>query len=196
MNVGHRNSGTPDQVSSALEKSAELYGLLAEFEAVPDLMAAAEKVRDAGYTRWDTHTPFPVHGLSDAMGLRATRLPYVVLGGGLTGGALGLLMQWWMNAIDYPLIISGKPLFSLPANIPVMFELTVLFAAAGAFLGMLVLNGLPALYHPLLTNDRFRRATADRFFISIETDDPRFDPVATALFLRSLGGSAVEEVRG
>ena len=109
---------------------------------------------------------------------------------------MGLLMQWWMNAVDYPLNISGKPLFSLPANIPVMFELTVLFAAGGAFLGMLVLNGLPALYHPLLTNDRFRRATADRFFISIETDDPKFDATQTGAFLRSLGGSAVEEVRG
>ncbi|MBI5869275.1 MAG: DUF3341 domain-containing protein [candidate division Zixibacteria bacterium] len=173
-----------------------IFGLLAEFQTVPQLMAAAEKVRDAGYTHWDSHTPFPVHGLSDAMGLKPTRLPYVVLAGGLTGGTVGLAMQWWMNAIDYPLIISGKPLFSIPANIPVMFELTVLCAAIGAFLGMLVMNGLPALYHPLLTNDRFRRATADRFFISIEADDPKFDAERTAGFLRSLGSSAVEEVRG
>ncbi len=195
MTAAQKHSGTPVQGAAPVPDTG-VFGLLAEFQTVPQLMAAAEKVRDAGYIHWDSHTPFPVHGLSDAMGLKPTRLPYVVLAGGLIGGAVGLLMQWWMNAIDYPLVISGKPLFSIPANIPVMFELTVLCAAIGAFLGMLVMNGLPALYHPLLTNDRFRRATADRFFISIEADDPKFDAEGTAGFLRSLGSSAVEEVRG
>jgi hypothetical protein len=172
----------------------QLYGLIAEFNSVNELIPAAEQVRDAGYKYWDTHTPFPVHGLSDAMGMRPTILPYFVLGGGLTGAAVGLLIQWWMNAVDYPLVISGKPLFGLPAAIPVAFELTILLAAMGAFLGMLVLNGLPTWSHPLLNHERFRRVTADRFFISIEADDPEFDREQTAAFLLSLGAGAVEEV--
>ncbi len=172
----------------------QLYGLIAEFATVNDIILAAEKVRDAGYKYWDAHTPFPVHGLSDAMGVRPTVLPYFVLGGGLTGAATGLLMQWWMNAVDYPLVISGKPLFGLPAAIPVAFELTILLAAIGAFVGMLVLNGLPTWSHPLLNNERFRRVTTDKFFISIEADDPKFDQEQTTSFLTSLGAEAVEEV--
>ncbi len=116
-----------------------------------------------------------MHGLNDAMGIRTTRLPLVVLGGGLIGGGLALLMQWWMNGVDYKFLISGKPLFGLPANIPIFFELTVLFSALGAFLGMLAFNLLPEYHHPLFSSERFRRATQDRFFISIEARDPKFD---------------------
>lgn len=172
-----------------------LYGLLTEFESPSLLMEAAARVRDAGFQKWDVHTPFPVHGMDDAMGIRGTRLPFLVLGGGLTGLGLATLMQWWMNAVDYPFMISGKPLFGLPANIPIMFELTVLLSAFATFFGMWGLNGMPRLYNPLFTNRRFRRATQDRFFIVIEARDPRFQLDETREFLASLGGAVVEEVR-
>jgi hypothetical protein len=179
---------------SANTPQGALYGLLTEFESPSQLMQAVEKVRDEGFEKWDVHTPFPVHGMDDAMGIRGTQLPFIVLGSGLTGLALATLMQWWMNAVDYKFVISGKPLFGLPANIPVMFELTVLFSAFAAFFGMWILNNLPRWYHPLFTNRRFRRATQDRFFIVIEAADPRFHPDRTREFLASLGGSVVEDV--
>lgn len=171
-----------------------LYGLLAEFDDVDDLIAGAERVRDAGYVRWDAHTPFPVHGLDDAMGIRPTKLPYFVFAAGAAGAAAGLGLQWWTNAVDYPLVISGKPFFGLPAAIPVLFEVTVLFAALTTFVGMLALNNLPLWYHSLLKHGRFRRATNDRFFLSIEASDPSFDPRATRALLESLPGATVEEV--
>jgi mono/diheme cytochrome c family protein len=154
---------------------APVHGLLAEYDAVGPLMHACEAVRDAGYTKWDAHTPFPVHGLDAAMGVRPTRLPWLVLACGLTGMGLGLLMQWYMNAYDYPWIISGKPLFSLPAFVPVAFEITVLLSGFACFFGTLGLNGLPSFFHPLFTRPRFRRATDDRFFVYIEAQDPIFD---------------------
>jgi hypothetical protein len=170
------------------------YGYLVAFANVEQLLVAAAKVRDAGYTRWDAHTPFVVHGLDKAMGIRPTILPYLVFAGGLTGASCGILLQWFTNAYDYPFLISGKPIFSLPANIPVAFETTVLFAALTALVGMLALNLLPQLSHPLHGSRSFKRATDDRFFITIEARDPIFDPVATRELLDSLGGSAVEEV--
>ena len=171
-----------------------LYGLLAEFDSPSLLVQAVVQVRDAGFKHWDVHTPFPIHGMDDAMGIRGTRLPFIILGGGLTGLGLATLMQWWMNAVDYPFYISGKPLFGLPANIPIMFELTVLLSAFAAFFGMWGLNGMPRLYHPLFRNRRFRRATQDRFFIVIEARDPQFETERTRVFLESLGGTAVEAV--
>lgn len=174
--------------------SARLYGMLTEFENVHDFMPAVQKVRDEGFKHWDVHTPFPVHGMDDAMGIRGTRLPWLILLGGLTGLTLAVLMQWWMNAVDYPFEISGKPLFGLPAAVPIIFELTVLLSAFATFFGMWGLNGLPRLYHPLLTNERFRRATQDRFFIVVEAKDPRFDAEKTRAFLASLGGTVVEDV--
>jgi hypothetical protein len=182
------------EISPATAEVGPLFGLLAEFADPNALVAACRQVRDAGFEHWDAHTPFPIHGMDEAMGIRGTQLPFLVLAGGFTGFALALLMQWWMNAVDYPFIISGKPLFGLPANIPVAFELTVLFSALSTFFGMWGLNGMPRLHHPLFTNARFRRATADRFFISIEARDPRFDPAATREFLASLGADAVELV--
>ncbi len=171
-----------------------VYGLLVEFDSTDALLDAAEKVRDAGFTRWDAHTPFPVHGLDEAMDIKPTKLPWLVLACGLTGAVSGLLLQWWTNAIDFPFLISGKPYFSLPANIPIIFEVTVLFSAFGAFLGMLAFNGLPQLYHALFTSARFRQATTDRFYISIESADPRFDVTETRAFLETLGGTHVELV--
>lgn len=168
------------------------WGLMAELETVNQVLTGAERVRDAGYTRWDVHTPFPVHGLNDAMGLRMTRLPWLTMAFGVTGCLTGLVMQWWMSAVDYPVIVSGKPLFSLPAFIPICFELTILFSAIGTFVSMIVANGLPKLYHPTFKSHRFRRATADRFYIVIETADPKFDPRRTRELLESLGGTVEE----
>jgi hypothetical protein len=174
--------------------SGALYGLLVEFDDVDAFLAATEKVRDARFSRWDAHTPFVVHGLDDAMGIRPTKLPLVVFGAGLTGTLAGIGLQWWTNAVDYPFLISGKPYFSVPANIPVAFETTILFAAIAALVGMLAFNGLPRFHHPLFTSGRFRRVTNDRFFISVEAADPRFDETETYEFLSSLGGLAVERV--
>jgi hypothetical protein len=171
-----------------------LYGYLAVFDKVDDLLVGAARVRDAGYTKWDAHTPFVIHGLDAAMGVKKTILPYIVFCAGLTGTTAGLLLQWWTNAIDYPFLISGKPLFSLPANIPVAFETTILFAAISALVGMLALNGLPRLYHPLFRSRAFKRATDDHFFISVEAEDPLFDPDATRELLESISGRPVEEV--
>lgn len=170
----------------------QTYGLLIEFESPGALIEAAEKVRDEGFQKWDAHTPFPVHGLDQAMGVRATILPWVVLGAGLAGCAGGVWMQWWMNAVDYPLVISGKPLWSLPANIPVIFECTVLLSAMGAFFGMWMLNWLPRWHHPIFNSERFERATSDRFFISIEAADSKFDSEKTPAFAETLGGLSVE----
>ena len=159
-----------------------------------ELLAGAARVRDAGYTRWDAHTPFVIHGLDAAMGVKKTILPYIVFAGGLTGTTAGILLQWWTNAVDYPFLISGKPLFSLPANIPVAFETTILFVALSALVGMLALNGLPRLYHPLFRSRAFKRATDDHFFISIEAEDPLFDRESTRELLESISGQPVEEV--
>lgn len=174
--------------------SEKLHGLLIEFDDANALVNGCEQVRDAGFRQWDAFTPFPIHGMDRAMGIRGTRLPWLVLGGGLTGLGLALLMQWWMNAVDYPFMISGKPLFGLPAAIPVTFELTVLFSALTTFFGMWGLNGMPHLHHPLFTSERFLRVTADRFFIALEASDPKFDLRSARELADSLGGIAVEEV--
>jgi hypothetical protein len=177
-----------------MSTDAKLYGLMAEFDSASKLMKAVAKCRDEGFKNWDVHTPFPVHGMDDAMGIRGTRLPFLVLAGGFTGLGLATLMQWWMNAVDYKFIISGKPLFGIPANVPIMFELTVLLAAFAAFFGMWILNGLPRWYHPLFTSRRFRRASQDRYFIVVEAKDPKFNREKTRDFLAALGGLDVEEV--
>lgn len=179
---------------TAQSSGTALFGLLAEFDTVEAVLHAAERVREAGFTRFDVHSPIPIHGLDEAMGIRMSRLPWVVAAGGAAGACSALLLQWWTNAIDYPYIISSKPFFGLPANIPVTFELTVLLASIGAVFGMLISNGLPQLYHPLFKVERFRRASNDRFFVSIEASDPRFDLERTRELLSGLGTLAVEEV--
>ena len=168
------------------------YGLLAEFATPADLYHACEQVRDAGFTRWDAHTPFPVHGLDKAMGLRRSPLPWIILVTGLTGATLGFGLQWWVHSSAYPLVISGKPLLAWPAYIPITFEVGVLFAALGAVFGMLGLNRLPMHHHPLFRSKVFERVTDDAFFISIESWDPRFDASATGKLLKSLGARSVE----
>jgi hypothetical protein len=168
------------------------YGILAEYATPADLYHACERVRDAGFTRWDAHSPFPVHGLAGAMGLRRSTLPWIVLVTGLIGAALGFVLQWWVHAAAYPLVISGKPYFAWPAYVPITFEVGVLFGALGAVVGMLGLNRLPMHHHPLFQSKVFERVTDDAFFISIESWDPRFDPSATGKLLESLGARSVE----
>jgi hypothetical protein len=155
-----------------MPKRAKVYGILAEYETPADLYHACEKVRDAGYGAWDAHTPFPVHGLERAMGLRPSIVPWIVCVMGFSGAALGFLLQWWTSAVDYPLIISGKPFNSYPAFVPVTFELGILLGSFGAVFGMFGLNKLPTLYHSVFNSRRFARCTDDRFFISIEARDP------------------------
>lgn len=179
---------------AADQEVPQLVGLLAEFTDVDAVVNAARKVRRAGYLRWDVHSPFPIHGIDYAMGIRPTRLPWLVLAGGLFGLAAGLALQWYTNAWDYQFFISGKPLFSLPANIPVAFETTVLCAALTAVFGMLGLNRLPRLYNPLFKSERFRRVTADRFFVVIDATDPNFDETKTQQLLVDAGAAAVERV--
>ena len=168
------------------------FGVLAEFESPQIIYGACEKVRDAGYQIWDSHTPYPVHGLDKAMGLKSSKLPWVVLFMGLLGAGGGLLLQWWVSTTAYPLVIGGKPFFSWQAFVPVCFELMVLFAALGSVVGMLHFNRLPQLYHATFRSKRFERVTDDRFFISIEATDPKFDQEETIELLQSAGASHVE----
>ncbi len=171
------------------------YGILAEFETAQQLVDAAVAARDAGYKRLDAYTPFPVEGLTDALGHRHTKLPYVVLLGGILGGLGGYLLQWYTSVYSYPLNIADRPYHSWPAFIPVTFECTILGASLAAVFGMLGLNGLPMPYHPLFNIDRFALASRDRFFLCIRTVDPKFDLVETRKFMQALPGAReVQEV--
>lgn len=181
------------QTESAGE-SARLEGLLAEFRHPGDLLDAAESTREAGYRRFDTYSPFPVHGMDEAMGLGQSKVGYIVFAGGITGAFLGWWLQWWTGAVDYPLNISGKPFFALWPSVPIIFELTVLLAALGAVGGMLALNGLPRLHNPLFNVDAFEGVTDDRFFLQIEADDPAFEEAETEEFLQELGALRVDRV--
>ena len=174
--------------------STRTYGLLAEFEAPEDLVAAAERAYADGYRHLDAHTPFPVHGLAEAIGFRTNRLPLLVLIGGIVGAGVGFFSQYYASVIDYPINVGGRPLNSWPAFIPITFEVTILVAALTAVLGMLALNGLPQPYHPVFNAPRFALATRDRFFLCIEAADPRFDSEATRKFLENLGAKEVTDV--
>jgi len=182
------------QLEARTDEEPKVLGMLAEFKTPDELLRAARKVREEGYEHFDAHSPYPIHGLDEAMKIRPTILPWLVLGGGITGASVALLMQWWTNAVDYPHIISGKPLFSLPANIPVIFELTVLFSALTAFFGHMVLNRLGRPSRAIFSTDRFQRATSDRFFLSIEARGYKFDRKETKALLESLGAASVETV--
>jgi hypothetical protein len=165
---------------------AGFHGLLAEFETAEQILAAVRRARQEGYRNMDAYTPYPVEGLSEELGLTRSRVPFVVLAGGLVGAASGFFMQYWAEAVDYPLNVGGRPYNSWPAFIPITFELMVLVAAFAALLGMFYLNGLPMPYHPVFHLPRFARASQDRFFLCIEATDPRFDRSATKQFLASL----------
>lgn len=175
-------------------ESSRIYGLVAEFDSSDALLKAAEQVRDAGYTVTDAFSPIPVHGLTDALGVRPSRLASLVLIGGLTGACVGLGLQAWVSIIAYPHIISGKPLFSWPSFFPVVFECTVLFAAGSAVFGMLIRNRLPQPYHPVFSTPNFEKATTDGFFLCIQANDPKYDSRETMAFLKGLRAIEVTEV--
>ena len=188
----------------SLESGQRPYAFIAQFATVQALGDAAERVRDANYVHWDAHCPMPIHGMNVRMGLRPTILPWISLVHGVAGLLLGLLMVWWINAYTVPWIwtplqgyefpVSGKPRFSLPANIAVIFETTVLFTAIGTILGMCGLNRLPMLHNPLLRSERFRRATSDGLLLVIEATDPQFELNATHAFLVSLSPEGIDLV--
>jgi mono/diheme cytochrome c family protein len=183
-----------DHKPKAAPTAPELHGILAEYDTPDQLVSAAEKVRSAGFEKWDTYSPFPVHGIDAAMGIKMTVLPWLTLGAGLTGLATAITMQWWMNAYDYPWLISGKPIWSIPANVPIMFELTVLFSAITTLVGMLMLNGLPHPSHPLDLVKRFARVTDDKFFLLIQAADGKFDEQDTRALIDATNPVAVENV--
>ncbi|MEX2381368.1 MAG: DUF3341 domain-containing protein [Opitutales bacterium] len=172
----------------------KLYGLMAKFETPGDVMRAATKVRDAGFKNWDVITPFPVHGMDEAMGLGRSRVPIFSLIGGTAGLFGGMLMIWWMNAYDYPLVVGGKPMFSPFYAFPVAYEMTILLAAFGAIIGMFVMNRLPMHYHPVMKHPSVARASSDQFFIVIEAGDAHFDEEKTAALLKEIGGDDVTKL--
>jgi hypothetical protein len=171
-----------------------IYGLLAEFHTPGELVAAARKTTEAGYRAIDAYSPFPIEALSEALELSPSRLPLLVLVGGILGLLTGFTLQYWSATIAYPFNIGGRPDFSWPAFIPPTFETTILFAAGTAVFGMLALNGLPQPYHPVFNVPSFVLASRDRFFLCIEAKDPKFESVATRSFLQGLGASEVSEV--
>jgi hypothetical protein len=171
-----------------------VYALMAEFESPEALVAAARAAREAGYTRLDAYTPFPVEDLAEALGLPRSKVPLVVLVGGILGGLGGWFLQYWSQVLHYPMNIGGRPFNSWPAFIVVTFECTILAAAISGVVGMIALNRLPQPYHPAFNWDRFLRASRDRYFLAVEADDPRFDRGETASFLRGLRPSEVREV--
>jgi len=175
-------------------KRSLVYGLMAEFDDPNALVAAAHLARLEGYRRMDAYSPFPIEELHEALALPHTRLPLIVLIGGLVGCIGGYSLQYWAAAIAYPLNVGGKPLHSWPAFIPITFECTILVAAASAVLGMLALNGLPMPYHPVFNVPRFALASRNRFFLCIESRDPKFDLDHTRYFLESLNPREVSTV--
>ena len=176
--------------------NSNLYGAIGSFDDGPLLVEAARTVREMGYTKLDAFTPFPVHGIDEAMAIPRSPLGWIVFCAGFLGAASALFMIWWTGAISYPLVVGGKPLFALEFSIPVTFELTVLFAAFGAVFGMFALNGLPRLHHPVFNYTKFAGATDDKFLLAIEASDPKFDAEQSCRLLSTLGASAVEVVEG
>ena len=174
-----------------------VHGYLAEFDSAHDLYHAAEHVRDAGFSRWDCHTPFPIHGLDAAMGVKRSKLPWIVFFGGMTGTATAFFLQYITQNILYPTVVQAKPItgiWALPAWFPVMFELTVLFSAFTTLFALLALIGLPRLNHPLFASKRFGKFSDDTFFVCIEARDPKFSQEGTKSFLEKIGGKNVELV--
>lgn len=177
-----------------------LYGLMAEFDNPEALIKAAEKTREAGYEEIDAYSPMPVEGLAEAVGFPRTRrqkilrLPLIVLCGGIAGGTFGFWLQWYVNVVNFPLNIDGKPYNSWPSFIPITFELTILFGALSCVIGLIALNGLPHPYHPVFNVPRFALASTDRFFLCVESHDKKFDSEKTRKFLNDLEPVGVYEV--
>lgn len=177
-----------------MSQSTKPYGIIAEFTTPADAMHAAEMVRDAGYKKWDVHTPFPVHGMDAAMGLKNSKVGWFSFFGGCIGFTTGMTMIWYMNGFDYQIVVGGKPLFSPLFAFPVSYELTILLTSFGTLGGMLFLNRLPRLHHPLLKSRRFAGATHDRFIVVIETADPKYSETGTRKLLEEAGSKHIEVV--
>lgn len=188
------NPNSTQQGTQSATQAATLWGVVAEFDSPAAIYAAAKKTTDAGYTHVDSHTPFPIHGIERALKHPPSHLGWFVVVGGLTGILAAQVMMWWMNAVDYPIWVSGKQPYAWPATIPITFELMVLLAALTAVFGMFALNKLPRHFHPIFKHSAIHRVSDDRFFLSIEARDPKFDRAATPRFLESIGGHHVELV--
>ena len=174
--------------------SPALYGIMAEFAQPEQLLNAAQRAYEAGYRKMDAYSPYAVKGVAEAIGFQKTRVPLVVLIGGIIGAATGYVMQWYSAALDYPLNVGGRPLHSWPAFVPITFELSVLFAAIAGLLGMLWMNGLPRPYHPIFNAPEFKLASQTRFFLCIESEDARFRPEEVRKFLLALNPVSISEV--
>ena len=177
-----------------MASNAKIYGIIAQYDNAADVLHAAEKVRDAGFRKWDTFTPFPIHGMDRAMGIKNSKVGWFSFIGGVTGYTTGMVMIWWMNAVDYPILVGGKPMFSPYGAFPPSYELTILFGAFGSILGMMFLNRLPRLHHPLLKHKRFALASHDKFFLVIETADAKYSETETRKLLESTGSKHIEMV--
>ena len=174
--------------------SQPIYGVTAEFDNPTSLVSAARAAREKGYRKLDAYSPFPIEELTDVLHLHKNKLPLIVLLGGITGGLTGYLLQYYVTVWEFPINVGGRPLHSWPAYIIITFELTILFAAISAVLGLLALCGLPMPYHPLFNVPRFATASRNRFFLCIEAEDPLFDREKTAEFLETLDPKEVSEV--
>lgn len=175
-------------------ESGPHYGVIGDFDSPEALLRAIRTTRTAGYTKLEAYTPFPIHGIDDAMGEPRSPLGKIVIGCALVGLTLAVLLQWWTGAVDYPLIIAGKPLFAVEPSIPIMFELSVLLGAFGAVIGMFALNKLPTYYHPAFNFSRWAGATNDRFLLAIEASDPKFNAQEIQVLMESLGSRCTELV--
>jgi len=195
MSTSDHGHDTPAPKLEPVHGPGELYGLLAQYDTPGELKDAAKRVREAGYTQFDCYSPFPVHGIDPAMGIKRTILPLIIFGGGFTGALGGLALQWYCNAHAWTWNISGKPTWSIPANIPIAYECGILLAVFASFFGMWIANKLPQVWHPLFRNDKFTTVTDDGFFIGIEAKDGRFDAAKTKKLLEDAGAIAVEECR-
>ena len=174
---------------------SDQYGIMAQYNSPADAMHAAEKVRDAGYSKWDVHTPFAVHGMDKAMGLKNSLVGWFTFLGGLAGYTGGMLMIYYMNSFDYDIVVGGKPLFSRFFAFPVSYECTILLGAFGSLFGMLIMNRLPRPHPPLLKNKRFAKVTHDKFFVVIECADPKYNEARTRKLLENTGSSQIEIVK-
>ncbi|MEX2541559.1 MAG: DUF3341 domain-containing protein [Trueperaceae bacterium] len=183
-----------DAVMEADTRNRGLYGLVAEFDSAEEILVAAEATSQAGYSRTDAYTPFAVEGLDDKLGMKPTRLGWIMLLAGTAGGFLGFFMQWYANVVHYPLNIGGRPFNSWPNFVVITFEVTVLVSAFTVGLVMLARNGLPRPYHPIFNTPNFENATRDKFFLCIEARDEKFDLTATRRFLEELAPTRVSMV--
>lgn len=168
-----------------------IYGIVAEFSETPAVYKAAQVVRDAGYKKWDVHSPFPVHGMEEAMGMKTTKLPLIAGGAAVAGVGFAIFLQWVTSGVLYPMVTQGKPYAAWEPFLPITFELGVLFTAFACLFGMLALNGLPRFHHPLFSHERFYRVSNDRFMIAIEAEDDNFDPDKTRALLEKAGGGHI-----